>query len=95
MSALAQPEATFGEDFLHQEIYEAAAAYLFHLVRNHPFHDGNKRIAALVASAFLEVNGLKVIAPEEEFEKLVMDAAQSVVTKEQISEFFKRHTERV
>jgi prophage maintenance system killer protein len=49
----------------------------------------------LVASAFLEVNGLKVIAPEEEFEKLVMDAAQSVVTKEQISEFFKRHTERV
>lgn len=92
LSALAQPETSFGEEYLHKDLHEMAAAYLFHLVRNHAFNDGNKRIAALVASVFLQVNGLKVVADEDEFEKLVMDAAQSLVSKEQIAEFFRRNT---
>jgi prophage maintenance system killer protein len=46
----------------------------------------------LVASVFLQVNGLKVIADEDAFEKLVMDAAQSIVTKDQIAEFFRSNT---
>ena len=92
LSALAQPEAGFGEEYLHKDLHEMAAAYLFHLVKNHAFNDGNKRIAALVASVFLQVNGLKVVANEDEFEKLVMDAAQSLVTKEQIAEFFCKNT---
>ena len=69
-----------------------AAAYLFHLVKNHAFNDGNKRIAALTASVFLQVNGLMVIADEDEFEKLVVDAAQSLFTKEQIADFFRSNT---
>jgi death-on-curing protein len=69
-----------------------AAAYLFHLIKNHAFIDGNKRSAALVSSVFLQVNGLKVMADEEEFEKVVLDAAQSLITKEQISDFFRRNT---
>ena len=92
LSALAQPEAGFGEEYFHKDLHEMAAAYLFHLVKNHAFNDGNKRIAALVASVFLQVNGLKVIADEDEFEKLVMDAAQSLVSKEQIAEFFQKNT---
>jgi death-on-curing protein len=39
-SALGMPSATFGGQFLHTDIYEMAAAYLFHLVQNHPFVDG-------------------------------------------------------
>ncbi len=92
LSALAQPEACFGEDYLHKDLYEMAAAYLFHLVKNHAFNDGNKRIAALTASVFLQVNGHRVIADENLFEKLVMDAAQSRVAKEQIAEFFRANT---
>lgn len=69
-----------------------AAAYLFHLVKNHAFNDGNKRIAALTASVFLQVNGLMVTADEDEFEKLVLDAAQSLASKEQIAEFFRNNT---
>jgi len=65
---------------------------LIHLVKNHAFYDGNKRIAAITAAVFLQVNGLQVIANEDEFEKLVMDAAQSLVTKEQIADFFRRNT---
>jgi len=92
LSALAQPESGFGDQYFHKDLYEMAAAYLFHLVKNHAFHDGNKRIAAITAAVFLQVNGLQVIAKENEFEKLVLDAAQSLVTKEQIADFFRRNT---
>lgn len=92
LSALGQAESGFGDQYFHKDLYEMAAAYLFHLVKNHAFHDGNKRIAALTAAVFLEVNELQVIADEDEFEKLVLDAAQSLVTKEQIAEFFRKNT---
>lgn len=60
LSALAQPESGFGEEYFHRDLFEMAAAYLFHLAKNHAFHDGNKRIAALTAAVFLEINGLKI-----------------------------------
>lgn len=91
-SAIAQPESGFGNDYFHKDLYEMAAAYLFHLVMNHAFVDGNKRIAALVSSVFLEINGLNLTAGEDEFEKIVMDVAQGLISKEQIAEFFKRST---
>jgi len=69
-----------------------AAAYLFHLVKNHAFVDGNKRIAALAAAVFLEINGVTITADEDEFEKLVMDAAKGSVSKDQIAEFFKNNS---
>ncbi len=92
-SAIGQPESGFGDDYFHKDLYEMAAAYLFHLVKNHAFNDGNKRIAALASAVFLQINGLRVIADEDEFEKLVLDAAQSIVGKKEIAEFFKRNTE--
>lgn len=92
LSALAQPESGFGDQYFHKDLYEMAAAYLFHLVKNHAFHDGNKRIAALTAAVFLQVNGLSVTAKEDEFEKLVLDAAQNLATKEQIAAFFRDNT---
>ena len=44
-SAIAMPAAGFGEQYLHGDLFEMAAAYLFHLVQNHPFVDGNKNLA--------------------------------------------------
>lgn len=52
-SALAMPAATFGDVYLHTSLFEMAAAYLFHLVQNHPFNDGNKRTGAVTAIIFL------------------------------------------
>ncbi len=66
-SALAQAESGFGDEYFHKDLFEMADAYLFHLVKNHAFNDGNKRIAAITAAVFLEVNGLQVIAKEDEF----------------------------
>ena len=92
ISALEQPEIGFGESYLCQDYYEMAAAYLFHLVKNHAFHDGNKRIAALVSAVFLQVNGLMVTADETEFERIVLDAAESLITKSDIADFFRKNT---
>ena len=90
-SALAQPEATFGGVFLHSELHEMAAAYLFHLVNNHPFVDGNKRIGLDAAMVFMEINGSPVIATSEELSSLVLQTAQGSRTKPQIAEFFRTH----
>lgn len=51
-SALAQPQATFGGELLHPTLPEQAAAYLYHLAKNHPFIDGNKRTAFAVMDMF-------------------------------------------
>ncbi|MFM8251689.1 MAG: type II toxin-antitoxin system death-on-curing family toxin [Planctomycetota bacterium] len=40
-SAIAQPETSFGGQYLHADIFEMAAAYLYHLVMNHPFVDSH------------------------------------------------------
>lgn len=92
LSAVGQPESGIGDVYFHKDLYEMAAAYLFHLVKNHAFNDGNKRIAALTASVFLQVNGFTITADEEDFEKLVLNAAQSVLSKDQIAEFFRKNT---
>ncbi|MGA2770780.1 MAG: type II toxin-antitoxin system death-on-curing family toxin [Bryobacteraceae bacterium] len=55
-SAVATPQATFGGEVLHTSIPAMAAAYLFHLCQNHPFVDGNKRVGANAAIAFLLMN---------------------------------------
>jgi death on curing protein len=55
-SALAQPQATFGGEYLHPTIAEQAA-YLYHLAMNHPFIDSNRRSAFAVTDTFLHLNG--------------------------------------
>ena len=64
-SALARPQqkATYESD---AGLFELAAAYSYGLARNHPFVDGNKRIALTVAAVFLELNGFTLSAPEAE-----------------------------
>ena len=61
-SAVAMPEASFDDDYLHTNHFEMAAAYLFHIVRNHPFVDGYKRTGLMAALLFLGLNGLRLEA---------------------------------
>lgn len=86
-SAIAMPKAMFSGEFLHQGLIEMAAAYLFHLISNHPFIDGNKRTAAVAAIVFLALNGIETDVDEARFEALVRSAAQGKKTKQQIADF--------
>lgn len=63
-SAIAMPQASFGGEFLHRDLIEMATAYLFHIVQNHPFFDGNKRTGAAEAIVFLAMNGIEIEADE-------------------------------
>lgn len=90
-SALAQPESTFGGQFLHADLFEMAAAYLFHLVQNHPFVDGNKRVGTVSALVFLEMNDVSVDAPEDDLEQLVLNVAQGKLGKQEIGDFFRKN----
>ncbi|MEG4838550.1 type II toxin-antitoxin system death-on-curing family toxin [Microcoleus sp. B9-D4] len=84
-SAFAQPQATFGGQFLHSTISEQAAAYLYHIAMNHPFIDGNKRTAFAVTDTFLRLNGCALNLTDDEVYDLVMRVARGSITKEELT----------
>jgi death-on-curing protein len=77
-SALAQPEASFAGEWLHKDLFEMASAYAYHLCQNHPFIDGNKRVALATALVFLELNGVTVKDPKGK----LLDAMLKMATGE-------------
>ena len=88
-SAVAMPQMGFGEEYLHADLEEMAAAYLFHLVKNHPFVDGNKRVGFHAAYVFLELNGMVLEMPEEVAYDLVIATAEGRATKAEIAASFR------
>jgi death-on-curing protein len=89
-SALAQPQATFGGQFLHSTIYEQAAAYLYHIAMNHPFIDGNKRTAFAVMDTFLRLNGYSLNLTNEQAYNLVMQVAQGRMIKPELTSYLEQ-----
>ena len=89
-SAIAMPQASFGGQSLHKDLFEMTAAYLYHIVQNHPFLNGNKRTGAAAAIIFLAMNGVELEADEEGLVDLTLDVAQGKAGKQQIAEFFRR-----
>lgn len=89
-SALGMPAATYGGEYLHTDVYEMAAAYLFHLVKNHPFVDGNKRVGAVAALVFLSLNGYDFDAPEDNFAEMVLSVARGEIDKAEVAVFIRR-----
>lgn len=90
-SAISQPRATFGGAFLHGDLAEMAAAYLFHIAKNHPFVDGNKRTAAFAAYAFLRLNDIAFDPPEEDFYRVTLAVAAGEAHKEDAVAFFRKY----
>lgn len=91
-SAVAMPAAGLGGRFLHSDVCEMAAAYLFHLVQNHPFLDGNKRVGAVAAYVFLALNNLRLTAEPAAFADLVFSVARGETPKSGVAEFFRTNT---
>ena len=94
-SALAQPKMTFGGKEVHKTLFDKAAAYGFHVCSNHPFIDGNKRVAFVLMDVFLQKNGREIQATEEETYSMMMSLASAKLSKAQLSRWLKEHTARL
>jgi death on curing protein len=94
-SAVAMPAAQFGGKYLHDGLPAMAAAYLFHLCKNHAFVDGNKRTALVAAEMFLLLNDLRVPATNQEMERLTLGVADGGISKQQLTDFFRTHVESI
>ena len=71
-SAVARPQATFAGEDLYPDLWSKAAALMHSLVLNHPFVDGNKRVALTAAGVFLDLNGYRMTATNQEAVELVL-----------------------
>ena len=80
-AAVHMPLAQFEQHYLHSSIFEMAAAYGFHLCQNHPFIDGNKRVAGMAMLTFLRMNGLEPVADEFSYYETVMAVANGAMDK--------------
>jgi death-on-curing protein len=90
-SAVAMPAATFGGQLVHDSLDEQAAAYLFSLVKNHPFVDGNKRTGLVAMLAFLGLNGRRLVAADDELTDLVLGVAAGRMSKADVAVFVRQH----
>lgn len=87
-SAVYEPQASFDAEYLHKDMAEMAACYLFGIVKNHPFLDGNKRTGIICAFLFLHYNDIHILVSQKVFYNLAMDIAASKIDKEAVIAFF-------
>jgi death-on-curing protein len=80
----------------NREHYEAAglaicaATYAYHLTRNHPFVDGNKRVGAAVSEIFVRLNRGQLAATNDEIVDLFLGIAAGTVSREEVEQVFAR-----
>ena len=89
-SALAQPQNTY----LYQsnaDLYDIAAAYAFHIAKNHPFVDGNKRTALESALGFLAISHVELSAAPDDLYAAMIRLTTSREGKPEFAAFLRRH----
>ena len=89
-SAVAAPRATIGGESPFRDLVEIAAAYLFYLCRNHPFLDGNKRVAMTSAIVFLRLNGRETASDGDEWEQLMLDVSAARIDRGQTTRLLRK-----
>lgn len=88
-SAVMAPRQSFAGQYAHEGIAAMAAAYLFHIARNHAFVDGNKRAAALAALVFHECNGVQTLPQPDDLERITLAVAAGQMSKDQLIAWFR------
>lgn len=91
-SAVMMPQQQFEGRYLHEDLPAMAAGYLFHITRNHPFLDGNKRAGVMAAYVFLDVNGVDMTATGKELEQTVVAVADGRMSKAELTAWMQEHT---
>jgi death on curing protein len=84
-SALAMPQQCFRGEELHRTLYEKAAAYMYHVIKNHAFIDGNKRTGVMASLVFLQRNGENLEFDQFILEEFAVAIAENKITKTELS----------
>ena len=87
------PQASYGGEYFHADLFEMAAAYLYHIVQNHPFLDGNKRTGAAAAIVFLAMNDVMIENDEQGLVELTLSVATGQIGKAEIAAFLRKHSQ--
>lgn len=88
-SAVMSPRAMFNGEYLHTDLVEMAAAYLFHLVANHAFVDGNKRVGTVAMLVFLDFNSVEWVGDDSDLYACVIGIAQGQIDKRGVTDFLR------
>jgi death-on-curing protein len=94
-SALSQPKASAGGADAYPSLVEKAAALCYSLCSNHPFVDGNKRVAHAAMEVFLILNGSEIRASVDEQERLMLGVASGSIGREQLGAWLEEHSHGV
>ena len=94
-SALAVPMSGLGGKYFHEFPFEMAAAYLFHIIQDHPFVDGNKRTGLAACLYFLGMHGVEIEADPDELERFVRSIAVGKIQKTDIARFLHKHSKEI
>ncbi len=89
-SALARPQNVLAYAQPPPDLAVLAAAYAYGIARNHPFVDGNKRTALVVARTFLLLNGVNLEANQDEKYLTFLQLAQGTLTEEQLADWIRK-----
>ena len=90
-SSVAQPFQSYGGVELYPTIVEKASALAFFLASNHPFVDGNKRVAHAALAVCLRLNGFVLRASVDEQEAVMLRLASGEMRREELAEWVQAH----
>ncbi|MBL8746213.1 MAG: type II toxin-antitoxin system death-on-curing family toxin [Phycisphaerae bacterium] len=90
-SAIAMPMQGLGDGYAHAFPFEMAAAYAFHIAKNHPFIDGNKRTALLCCGAFLRMNGWDLGSKGTEAADAILAVVENRMAKHDLAVWLQQH----
>ena len=93
-SAIYMPESSFDGKYLHKTIPAMAAAYAFHICQNHPFIDGNKRVALASSLVFLDINGYEFNCKDETLYNEIMNVAKGEIKKDKLISFYEKYSNK-
>lgn len=88
-SAVAAPRASFGGEYLHDDLAAMTAALMFALISNHGFVDGNKRVGTLAALVFRAANGEEAFPPAQELEEAAMSVAKGEMSRDELTKWWR------
>ena len=94
-SALEQPKVTYQGKYLHDSLFEMAAAYGYHLCHNQPFVDGNKRIGLIAMNMFLIRNNLEITVSQKEIYKLMIKVSSGQLSKKELTIWLENNTKSI